>query len=91
MYCEKCGTKLEDSASFCTKCGASIKGEVVKTKEKVDTTVMNSFLEGFKLCVDNLKNDNFTKKRMFNDKYVTSKKWILPDEKAPDPRGPGGL
>ncbi len=32
MYCEKCGTKLEDSASFCTKCGASIKGEVVKTK-----------------------------------------------------------
>ena len=36
MYCEKCGTKLEDSASFCTKCGASIKGEVVKTKEKVE-------------------------------------------------------
>lgn len=29
----------------------------LKTKEKVDTTVMNSFLEGFKLCVDNLKND----------------------------------
>lgn len=29
----------------------------------------------------NIKNDNFTKKRMFNDKYVTSKKWILPDEK----------
>ncbi len=31
--------------------------------------------------VENLKNDNFTNKRMFNDKYVTSKKWILPDEK----------
>ena len=31
--------------------------------------------------IDNLKNDNFTKKRMFNDKYVTSKRWILPDEK----------
>jgi len=30
---------------------------------------------------DNIKNDNFTKKRMYNDKYVTSKKWILPDEK----------
>jgi len=28
-----------------------------------------------------LKNDNFTKKRMFNDKYVTSKRWILPDKK----------
>ncbi len=31
--------------------------------------------------VENLKNDNFTKKRMFNDKYVTSSRWILPDEK----------
>ncbi len=31
--------------------------------------------------VKNLKNDNFTKKRMFNDKYVTSNNWILPDEK----------
>lgn len=29
----------------------------------------------------NLKNDNFTKKRMYNDKYVTSSRWILPDEK----------
>ena len=29
----------------------------------------------------NLKNDNFTNKRMFNDKYVTSSRWILPDEK----------
>ena len=30
---------------------------------------------------DNLKNDNFTKKRMYNDKYVTSSRWILPDKK----------
>lgn len=29
----------------------------------------------------NLKNDNFTKKRMYNDKYVTSSRWILPDKK----------
>ena len=29
----------------------------------------------------NIKNDNFTKKRMFNDKYITDSKWILPDEK----------
>ena len=29
----------------------------------------------------NIKNDRFTKKRMFNDKYVTNSKWILPDEK----------
>ena len=30
---------------------------------------------------DNLKNDNFTKKRMYNDKYVSSSRWILPDKK----------
>ena len=29
----------------------------------------------------NIKNDRFTKKRMFNDKYVTNSRWILPDEK----------
>ena len=29
----------------------------------------------------NLKNDNFTKKRMYNEKYVTSSRWILPDKK----------
>lgn len=29
----------------------------LKTKETVNTDVMNSFLDGFKLCVDNLKND----------------------------------
>lgn len=31
--------------------------------------------------LDNLKNKNFTKKRMFLDKFVTSNRWILPDEK----------
>mgnify|MGYP006988864567 CR=1 FL=1 len=29
----------------------------------------------------NIKNETFTKKRMFNDKYVTNSRWILPDEK----------
>lgn len=29
----------------------------------------------------NIKNKNFTNKRMFNDKYVTSARWILPDKK----------
>lgn len=31
--------------------------------------------------LSNLKNDNFTNKRMYNDKYVTSARWILPDKK----------
>ena len=29
----------------------------------------------------NIKNNEFTKKRMYNDKYVTDSKWILPNEK----------
>lgn len=35
MFCEKCGTKLPDSASFCTNCGANIAGEEKKVKEKI--------------------------------------------------------
>ena len=30
---------------------------------------------------NNIKNDNFSNKKMYNDKYVTSSRWILPDEK----------
>lgn len=29
----------------------------------------------------NIKNGNFNGKKMYNDKYVTSSRWILPDEK----------
>ena len=29
----------------------------------------------------NIENDTFTKKRMFNDKYVTNSNWIIPNEK----------
>ena len=25
MYCNKCGTKLDDNAKFCNKCGNKIK------------------------------------------------------------------
>ena len=28
-----------------------------------------------------IKNDNFTNKKMYNDKFVTNSRWILPDEK----------
>ena len=36
MFCEKCGTKLEDDALFCTKCGAKV-GEVNNVRqEKID-------------------------------------------------------
>lgn len=35
MFCEKCGTKLSDGASFCTNCGAEVSGKVKKSEEKV--------------------------------------------------------
>ena len=31
--------------------------------------------------IENIQNKNFTDKRMYNDKYVTSPRWILPDKK----------
>ena len=50
MFCEKCGTKLPDDASFCTNCGASINGGESKTKEKVaDNDVQLNVKPTFKL------------------------------------------
>lgn len=42
MFCEKCGTKLEDTAEFCTNCGTSISGTPKKqgaTEKVVDNEV----------------------------------------------------
>lgn len=38
MFCEKCGTKLEELAEFCTNCGASVSGTAKKegATEKVE-------------------------------------------------------
>ena len=36
MFCEKCGTKLADDASFCANCGTKIGEGVSNTKEKID-------------------------------------------------------
>ena len=37
-YCAKCGTKNEDDAEFCKKCGATLTG-TIKGKEKDDDCV----------------------------------------------------
>lgn len=37
-YCAKCGTKNEDDATFCKKCGASLQGPI-KKQEKDDDCV----------------------------------------------------
>jgi hypothetical protein len=34
-----------------------------------------------KILLKNIKNGHFDGKKMYNDKYVTSSHWILPDEK----------
>lgn len=50
MFCEKCGTKLPDDASFCTNCGASVNGGQQKTNEKVaDNDVQLNVKPTFKL------------------------------------------
>ena len=36
MFCEKCGTKLEDDAVFCTNCGAKIGEENSVKTEKIE-------------------------------------------------------
>lgn len=35
-YCQKCGTKNEDDAEFCKKCGASLKGDIKTTEKEFD-------------------------------------------------------
>jgi ribosomal protein L40E len=32
VYCPKCGTKNEDSATFCVKCGANLQTDTVTTR-----------------------------------------------------------
>ncbi len=52
-------------------------------------TMFVSYSDGYKASDDfeekdiasNIKNNTFTNKRMYNDKYVTDSHWILPDEK----------
>lgn len=38
MFCEKCGTKIPEGASFCTNCGASISEGSKKNVEKLPDT-----------------------------------------------------
>ena len=51
MFCEKCGTQLQDNAQFCTNCGTKLFGENIKvTTEKVpDTDIQLRVQPTFKL------------------------------------------
>ena len=35
-YCSKCGTKNEDDAEFCKKCGATLSGKKTRQKDEWD-------------------------------------------------------
>lgn len=51
MFCEKCGTKLLDSAEFCTNCGTSILGGVQQrgtTERVLDTDIQLRVKPSFK-------------------------------------------
>lgn len=42
MYCEKCGTQIEESAMFCTECENKIrKNEIKKSSIKKDNTLFS--------------------------------------------------
>ena len=38
-YCAKCGTKNDDNAVFCSKCGQSLSGDIKKSHNKDDDCV----------------------------------------------------
>ena len=45
MFCDKCGTQLVDTASFCNKCGNAVKKRVLQTEAnyivpKIDKSVV---------------------------------------------------
>ena len=39
MFCERCGTKIEDSAKFCTNCGASI---AISEEKQIDKKILDT-------------------------------------------------
>ncbi|MDR0550768.1 MAG: NINE protein [Spirochaetaceae bacterium] len=42
MFCEKCGTSLEDDAKFCDKCGAKVEAAENENSAEVDYEVVDS-------------------------------------------------
>lgn len=66
MFCEKCGTQLADTASFCNKCGNSVNEPTVQNVlvgEQPDTEVLLKVRPKFKLSY-------FLCSPLFNFKFV---------------------
>lgn len=48
MFCDKCGTQLADTASFCNKCGNAVKRRVVQAEANSSVPKMNSSVKSTK-------------------------------------------
>lgn len=84
MFCECCGTKIEEGASFCHKCGAKVvykdaanhPAEVLQTisDDKNINTMFQDDTESFRKFVDNYVRAN-TKFSSAEDLITNSKPW----------------
>ena len=65
MFCNKCGKKLSDTATFCTGCGNRIKSSQQNKKENTD--IESIFQRGCGIWSGELNNsDIFVKPRLSN-------------------------
>lgn len=61
MYCEKCGTKNSDDASFCKECGSKMQ--------------QSNAMQDEQPAVPNQKDNNY--KRMYNEMPPSTPKWLM--------------
>ena len=54
MYCKRCGSKLDDDANFCEKCGTMVDGAEQDTKKTVsdETAMFNEISDAIKAAED---------------------------------------
>ena len=74
-YCQNCGSKQENYANFCAKCGTSLKGSpAIKTTkakriiedQEGDETEFSTNLEGLEVEIDDIKPRKITLGQLVN-------------------------
>ena len=71
MYCPKCGTKLNDSALFCSKCGSKIYRENTANGKYQDNTAYTSYHSEQQYYNTSSAPDTILKKRIGCGTYFT--------------------
>lgn len=73
MFCENCGTKIEDeNAKFCINCGAKINREHCLKEKQLETMNSNkTSLEDLGCSLMDLYNKNYCKKLLMQNIYFT--------------------